>query len=180
MNDKDYKSPLELLYDRKAVHMERLPMSDIDLEQLQPNEEDPAVALIRAMATQAANDLDDAVMRAVMNVGITVDRDELVKALQYDRDQYNKGFEAGVAFAHTWYSVEERLPELDMTKPDECICLIWCDDGVGYDIGYYTNENLFSPNGIGEPHWIRPRFGNVVAWMPLPEPFRKEDVNGKI
>ena len=71
-----------------------------------------------------------------------------------------------------WIPVSERLPELDMTKPDECICLIWCDDGVGYDIGYYTNESIFSPNAIGEPHWIRPRFGNVVAWMPLPETFK--------
>ena len=71
-----------------------------------------------------------------------------------------------------WIPVSERLPELDMTKPDECICLIWCDDGVGYDIGYYTNESIFSPNAIGEPHWIRPRFGNVVAWMPLPESFK--------
>ena len=32
------------------------------------------------------------VMKAVQNVVINVDKDELLKALAYDRDQYNKGY----------------------------------------------------------------------------------------
>ena len=42
---------------------------------------------------------DEAVMKAVQRVNISVDRDELVRALQYDRDQYEKGFRDGVASA---------------------------------------------------------------------------------
>lgn len=36
--------------------------------------------------------LDDAILSAVGKVGIHVDKDELLKALEYDRNQYSKGF----------------------------------------------------------------------------------------
>ena len=77
--------------------------------------------------------------------------------------------------AKQWIPVSERLPELDMTKPDECICLVWYDNEVGYGLGYYTNESIFSPNAIGEPHWIIPRFSNVIAWCRLPEPYKSDE-----
>ena len=35
------------------------------------------------------------VMELIYSYGINVDKDELVKALKYDRDQYRKGFEDG-------------------------------------------------------------------------------------
>ena len=38
---------------------------------------------------------DNAVFRAVQEVGIEVDKDELLKALQYDRGQYEKGYSDG-------------------------------------------------------------------------------------
>ena len=34
---------------------------------------------------------EDGVLKAVQNVGFNVDKDELLRALQYDRDQYTKG-----------------------------------------------------------------------------------------
>ena len=36
--------------------------------------------------------MEENVMKAVRNVGIYVDKEELVKALKYDRDQYLKGY----------------------------------------------------------------------------------------
>lgn len=43
---------------------------------------------------------DGEIYRAVQDIGIKVDRDELVKALQYDRNQYEKGYSDGIrAFA---------------------------------------------------------------------------------
>ena len=38
-----------------------------------------------------------AVMQVVHRIGIDVDEEELLKALRYDRDQYNKGYAAGKA-----------------------------------------------------------------------------------
>ena len=36
--------------------------------------------------------LEGEVCKAVQNVGVDVDKDELLKALQYDRGQYQKGY----------------------------------------------------------------------------------------
>ena len=43
----------------------------------------------------AAKAFDDMVFDAVAEVGIKVDRDELIKALEYDRGQYEKGYGDG-------------------------------------------------------------------------------------
>ena len=43
--------------------------------------------------------IDDEIYSAVQNVGINVDREELLKALEYDRGQYEKGFDDGFAQA---------------------------------------------------------------------------------
>lgn len=41
--------------------------------------------------------MEDNVCKAVQSVGVNVDKDELIKALQYDREQYTKGFTDGYA-----------------------------------------------------------------------------------
>lgn len=38
---------------------------------------------------------EDGVMKVICQMGIDVNREELIKALQYDRDQYNKGYKDG-------------------------------------------------------------------------------------
>lgn len=40
---------------------------------------------------------DAQVIKAVQNVGINVNRDELISALSYDRNQYQKGYADGIA-----------------------------------------------------------------------------------
>lgn len=44
--------------------------------------------------------LEDGVLKAVQDVGITVDKQELLKALQYDRDSYRRGYKDGVDHAN--------------------------------------------------------------------------------
>lgn len=39
--------------------------------------------------------LEDCVVKAILKVGINVDRNELIKALEYDRGQYEKGYKDG-------------------------------------------------------------------------------------
>lgn len=50
------------------------------------------------------NQIDGAIKNEVFEVaqrfGIYVDEEEIIKALKYDREQYNKGYEDGVASAH--------------------------------------------------------------------------------
>lgn len=38
---------------------------------------------------------EDGIYETILNYGVSVDKDELVKALQYDRGQYEKGFADG-------------------------------------------------------------------------------------
>lgn len=39
--------------------------------------------------------IGDSVVKAIAKAGIQVNQEELLKALQYDRDQYQKGYDAG-------------------------------------------------------------------------------------
>lgn len=41
---------------------------------------------------------ENGIIKAIQQVDIVVDRKELIKALQYDRDQYRKGYEDAVTF----------------------------------------------------------------------------------
>lgn len=45
--------------------------------------------------------LEDTVFKAVQSVGIKVNKDELLKALAYDRGQYEKGYADGVEDAES-------------------------------------------------------------------------------
>lgn len=40
--------------------------------------------------------LEDEILETVKNVGVYVDKDELVQALSYDRNQYSKGYNDAV------------------------------------------------------------------------------------
>ncbi len=42
-------------------------------------------------------DMENKIMEAVHHFGISVDKEELIKALQYDRNQYEKGYSDGRA-----------------------------------------------------------------------------------
>ena len=52
---------------------------------------------------------DDAVCRAVQHVGIDVDKNELVKALAYDRNQYNRGYLDGLMFCPAVVTNADRI-----------------------------------------------------------------------
>lgn len=60
------------------------------------------------MVSQITNDFtrelikneEEAIMRAVCEVGILVDKEELIRALQYDRNQYEAGVTDGLKLAY--------------------------------------------------------------------------------
>ena len=47
------------------------------------------------MMVNFESDLENNILKAAQGVGIDVNKDELIKALQYDRDQYDKGYKDG-------------------------------------------------------------------------------------
>ena len=99
--------------------------------------------------------------------GVDVDKDELLRALQYDRGQYAKGYADGKAdAAQQWIPVSERLP-----KPYVDVITLRQDllsraNTVGLE--YITIQ------GIADiPAWSKDHMtwkNKVTHWMPLPEP----------
>lgn len=124
----------------------------------------PIDMLISDIQHQIEEQYDEQIYKAVASVGIHVDKEELLKALQYDRHQYMKGHFDGVEEATPkWISVEERLP----TEEDA------------------NEEGLVLVRNIGCPQyeamdWDQVKmFRSMISnWMHMPEP-PKEDDHGK-
>lgn len=102
--------------------------------------------------------------------GTAQDAEELLKGLQsadlsgYSDKLWKNAYERGKAEAMQWIPCSERLPELRDEK--YLVSLAW--GGVGtmeYKSTGFHNYGSFSPVPIE----------TVTAWMPLPEPYKKEE-----
>lgn len=51
---------------------------------------------IEMIQTEIEMQMEGETLKAVQRVGINVNKEELLKALQYDRGQYEKGYQDGV------------------------------------------------------------------------------------
>lgn len=78
------------------------------------------------METQMGGDI----LRAVQKYGINVDKEELIRALQYDRNQYEKGYADG--------------------KADAMAELVRCKDCKHYREGFCFCENWWKDDGFTE------------------------------
>lgn len=106
-------------------------------------------------------------------IGIDVNRKELIKALNYDRQQYEKGYsDAKAEYAPKWTKVEDGLP-----KDGERV-LIYADTEDAYEIAerhlveFYEDEyewEVFST--LGYKYALDDE--DVIAWMPLPKPYEE-------
>lgn len=87
------------------------------------------------------------------SVGYDVDRDEMIKALNYDRNQYQKGYEDGLK-ADRWIP----LTVENQPRPfEECL--------------FTDNEGDVIKRG-----WDG-SFSKFKAWMPVPDPYKGNEVN---
>lgn len=98
----------------------------------------PIDVMIADIQHQIAQQQDEEIYKAVLSIGINVDKDELIRALQYDRDQYNKGYAAGKrdAIADLVRCKDCRhlvLTEEGEHNPDDCVCDYWMADGLTDD-----------------------------------------------
>lgn len=78
---------------------------------------------------------------------------------------YKKGYEQGKADAIKWIPVSERLPEMSED------ILILLDDYKNMSVGHYD---------ITDGEWYADvPFYDVVAWMPLPKPYKEGKEDGR-
>lgn len=54
--------------------------------------ESPITLMTQRMNAMITEKLEGEVLKAVVNVGVVVDKEELMKALSYDREQYIEGY----------------------------------------------------------------------------------------
>ena len=72
-------------------------------------------SMIKMIAGQIQSEIEnDLMVKVSQTVGYEVDKDELIKALQYDRKQYEKGYNDGLK-ADKWISCKEKMPEEDIS-----------------------------------------------------------------
>lgn len=119
--------------------------------------ESPLSRIYEEIQTKIIEHEENQILQAVQNCGITVDKEELLKALQYDRQQYEKGY-ADAKAEQRWIPCSEGLPEEGQH------CLV-CDGGV-------VALDIFI--GHGNPYNWGWYVRDYEAWMPLPEPYRGE------
>ena len=79
-------------------------------------------ALTRAMNKQIKA-VENDVYTAVLNVGVNVDKGELIKALQYDRDQYLAGYADGrqVSFSEFAEMLLKIIPHINGETTMQCV-----------------------------------------------------------
>ncbi len=61
--------------------------------------ESPITLMTEKIANDLANKTEELIMECVQRVGVSVDKDELVRAMNYDRGQYEKGYKDGMSDA---------------------------------------------------------------------------------
>lgn len=118
--------------------------------------ESPLSEIFGEIQTKIIEHEENQIVQAVQNCGINVDKEELTKALMYDRHQYEKGY-ADAKAEMRWVPCSERLPENGHYY-------LWCSDMGHVQSDYYWDG---FENGM--------KYGyNIVAWMPLPPSYKGE------
>lgn len=114
---------------------------------------------------QIDEQIEKAVYEVVTKIGINVNREELIKALEYDRNQYEKGYADGKKNSIEWISVSDRLPEEETAVliSREDLYLHRLNPCIGWRNGQYWNT--FTANGFKQILY-------PMAWMPLPMPYK--------
>ena len=65
---------------------------------------------VYTITNEMATALDDEIVTVVQRFGFDVNKEELTKALLYDRDQYRKGYEDGRPPKGEWEVIDEAEP----------------------------------------------------------------------
>lgn len=128
--------------------------------------EEPEEGWTDKIGRYMAGEVDNLVLQSCVKVGCHVDKDELEKALRYDRDQYVKGYEDGKRdAAPRWHRVEE--------PPKEYGTYIVCwKDGEKF---WWEKADWDEDWCTNEPNWYsfrdsRATIINPDYWMPIEPP----------
>lgn len=126
----------------------------------------PIDKIIGEMKSQMVKDEEGNLMVQVsQTIGYNIDKDELIKALNYDRQQYEKGYEDGLN-ASKWIPVTEKWPEKDGRY--------WVTIEIEHEDGFKGYQTSLATLELGTFWVLEDLFigeqKRIVAWMPCTEP----------
>ena len=88
--------------------------------------------------------IEGEIYKAIMHVGVNVDKDELLKALAYDRNQYQKGYEDRDAEIVRCKDCKHKVDTVDdYNYESECPC--HCSGDRYYS--WVPDDDWFCPRG---------------------------------
>jgi hypothetical protein len=116
------------------------------------------------IAGEIQTKIENDTLSMVQNYGFNVDKDELAKALEYDRNQYEKGYKDGSRNMLKWILTSEKLPDLFE------VVLVTDETGKVFE---YERRPLDEEGNVCEKWTFLGR--NIIAWMPLPEPYKEAE-----
>lgn len=133
--------------------------------------ESPIRLLVQQLETSIREQQEKQIFEAVQKCGVNVDREELIKALAYDRAQYAQGYSDGRADAQRWISVEDE--QKPMHGHDYlCVCTLPDDPEHKFVFISVRWWNATTGNGyVDRPHFSDEGMEGMIVthWMPLPE-----------
>ncbi len=132
--------------------------------------ESPITIAMEEARQEAVRGLEGAVLQAVARAGVTVNREELIRALANDRASYERGYEDGCEAASVWIPVEPgHLPK------DREIVL-----GLSRKGGIQIYEYWAPVGNESRGHFYTTRFTevDVTHWLPKPK-LPEETTNSK-
>lgn len=132
--------------------------------------ESPLSRIYEEIQTKIIEHEENQILQAVQNCGITVDKEELTRALMYDRQQYEKGY-ADAKAEERWIPCSERLPS-DEDYDETFTVTIQCEHYDDWD-DYVTGYADWTPHGWDIQSCYIGQI-KVIAWMSLPEPYKGE------
>lgn len=89
------------------------------------------------LVEQLRDKTDNMIYRAVIHADVNVDREELIRALEYDRGQYEKGYADGLAYKPPIQTNADRIRSMT----DEELARWIADDLI--EPGYYSGDECY-------------------------------------
>ena len=132
--------------------------------------ESPIKVIYDDFVQEVTRKFDDTVIAACQNVNIVVDKEELAKALAYDRGQYLIGLEDGKkARRNDWIPVSERMPK------DMEFVLCYCRGNQYMILRQHLNDWYGDKYDLNTDLLRVYMKSFVIAWMPLPQPYKEKE-----
>lgn len=98
------------------------------------------------------------IVESVQSVGIKIDKDELIKAINYDRNQYEKGYEDGYSVEYCDACEGNWVYNENPKNNGRYLVAVQCGKDKGIIIGKYIDGR-----------WMLFENEMLIAWQPLPE-----------